>query len=351
MNCFKINDFFLGKGETYFIADIGANHDGSFERAKELILLAKQSGAHAVKFQHFSAKNFISDAGFRKLQIKKSHQSSWKKSVYEIYEDASIPLKWTTKLKSYCDDVDITFLSSPYGLEMVEHLSLFVPAWKIGSGDINYHEQLVAVAKTKKPIIIATGASKIEEVISCVEILQSYGSKIVLMQCNTNYTGKDENYDHINLKVLETYKALFPDIMLGLSDHTFGSETVLGAISLGAKVIEKHFTDDNSRIGPDHPFSMNPETWSSMVRSAKILERSLGTPIKMVCPNERDTAILQRRSLVCNIDLDPGTKLESKFFSARRPCIPGSVDINRCIDDLILKSPLKAGSPLMKEDV
>jgi len=113
---------------------------------------------------------------------------------------------------------------------------------------------------------MATGASKIEDVKRAMTVLQKINNKIVLMQCNTNYTGNRDNFKYINLNVLKTYKQLFPDVVLGLSDHTLGHATVLGAVTLGARIIEKHFTDDNNREGPDHKFAMNPARWKEMVQ-------------------------------------------------------------------------------------
>ena len=121
------------------------------------------------------------------------------------------------------------------------------------------------MAKTKKPILIATGASNLSEVKNTINKVKKFNDKIVLMQCNTNYTASKKNFSYINLNVLKSFKKTFNNCILGLSDHTFGHETVLGAISLGARVIEKHFTDDNRRIGPDHKFSMNPKTWRYMI--------------------------------------------------------------------------------------
>ena len=229
------------------------------------------------------------------------------------------------------------FFLFPYGADMVEHLNPHVPAWKIGSGDLNYHRQLEMVAKTGKPVMIATGACTLQEVCDAVLKIQEDNDKIVLMQCNTNYTGDDANFDHINLNVLKTYERLFPDVILGLSDHTHGHETVLGAVTLGARVIEKHFTDDNSRKGPDHPFSMNPKTWLSMVESTRRLERSLGSSTKKVCKNETQTVILQRRSLFCEKDIGAGGVLKSEYFSAKRPCPENSVDINANLDGVVLR--------------
>jgi len=336
------------KEKTYFIADLAANHDGCLQRAKRLIKLARDAGAQAVKFQHFSAEKFVSDKGFRSI-ADKSHQNKWKKSVYEVYEDASIPLSWTRELKEHCDNTGVTFFSSPYGMDMVEHLAPYVPAWKIGSGDLNYHEQLTVTAKTGKPILLATGACTIEEVISAVKTLQKETNKIILMQCNTNYTGNDENFDHINLNVLKTYESLFPDVVLGLSDHTPGHETVLGAVALGAKFIEKHFTDDNGREGPDHPFSMNPTTWKQMVDSTRILERAMGTCLKRVCANEEQTVILQRRALRATRDIGAGTTLSRDMFVLTRPCPADALDINHSLCGVVLKKDLCRDEHLKKE--
>ena len=329
MNEIIIKDKKIGKDNpTYFIADIAANHDGDLERAKYLCLLAKESAADAVKFQHFNAKNFVSDRGFKSIGGKKSHQSKWGKSVYEIYQNASLPLFWTKELKEYCDEIGITFFSAPYGLDMVEHLNDYVPAWKIGSGDINYHKQLEVVAKTKKPVMVATGASTIEEVTSAIEILESYDVDIILMQCNTNYTAEDKNYKYLNLNVLKTYSVMYPNVELGLSDHTFGDETVLGAVTLGARYIEKHFTDDNSRIGPDHPFSMNPTTWKNMVDRTRRLEAALGLSVKKVEDNEKETVVLQRRSIRLKNNLKKGNIITESDICYIRPCPQDSLPIH-----------------------
>jgi len=334
---------------TFFIADLAANHDGSIRRAKKLIKLAHDSGANAVKFQHFQASQFINGSAFEALRCNKSHQTLWEKSVYDVYADASLPLSWTEELKNYCLSLGIVFFSSPYGLDMVDHLNPHVPAWKIGSGDINYHAQLIRVAKTNKPVLLATGACALEEVIESVNILQKYTNKIVLMQCNTNYTAKDENYDFINLNVLKTYSTLFPDIVLGLSDHTLGHETVLGAIALGARVVEKHFTDDNSRPGPDHQFSMNPQTWKEMVKSSRIIERSLGSTIKAVCKNEKETSVLQRRALYAIDDIPAGTHIDNHMFEPKRPCPPNSVNINKDLNFNKTRKPLLRGQCLRED--
>ena len=140
------------------------------------------------------------------------------------------------------------------------------------------------------------------------------------MQCNTNYTADKKNFYHINLRVLNKYKRLFPEAILGLSDHTHGNETVLGAVTMGARVIEKHFTDNNNRNGPDHKFSMNPTTWKNMVLSTRNLEMSLGDGLKKIEKNESETVVLQRRSVRVDRDFNKGEKINLNNISFLRPC-------------------------------
>jgi len=305
---------------TYFVADIAANHDGDLSKAKELIHLAAEAGADAAKFQHFSAETIVSDKGFKDLGSQKSHQSKWKKSVFETYKDASIDLSWTVELKNTCDKAGITFFSSPYSFELVDHLDNYVPAYKVGSGDITWLEIIKHIAKKGKPYMIATGASSIIDVEKVINEVKNINNKIVIMQCNTNYTASHENFKYININVLKLYKKKFPELILGLSDHTPGHTTVLGAVTLGARVIEKHFTDDNERNGPDHKFSMNPTTWKLMVESTRELEISLGNEIKKVEENEDDTVVLQRRSIRAKKRLIKGHVIKKDDLICLRPC-------------------------------
>lgn len=310
---------------TYFIADISANHDGDLERARLLIRLAKEAGADAAKFQNFRAPKIVSDYGFKSLGGQLSHQSTWKKSVYEVYEDASLPFDWTPKLKEECDRVGIDYFSSPYDFEAVDMLDPYVPAHKIGSGDITWPEILRHIASKGKPVILSTGASDIGEVQRAVHAILPVNPQLVLLQCNTNYTASLENYNHIHLRVLNTYHTLFPELILGLSDHTFGHATVLGAVALGARVIEKHFTDDNRRVGPDHSFSMTPATWADMVQRTRELERALGSADKFVSGNEQQTVIVQRRCLRAACDIAAGERLRRDMIDVLRPATPGAI--------------------------
>jgi N-acetylneuraminate synthase len=322
----KIGSHTVGmKFPTYFIADISANHDGSLDRAKMLIRMAKEAGADAAKFQNFRAPKIVSDYGFKHMNSQVSHQANWKKSVFEVYADASIPFDWTPLLKEECDKVGIDYFSSPYDFEAVDTLDPFVPAHKIGSGDVDWLEMLEYIARKGKPVILATGAASIGEVQRAVHTILAINPQLAVLQCNTNYTASAVNYDHINLRVLETYQLMFPGVVVGLSDHTHGHATVLGAVALGARLVEKHFTDDNTRVGPDHPFSMTPATWRDMVERTRELERALGSADKVIAENEKDTSVVQRRCLRTARDIRAGEVLTRESIEVLRPATPGAI--------------------------
>src|SRR6266481_4023484 len=223
---------------TYFVADISANHDGDLERAKLLIRLCSEAGADAAKFQNFRASRIVSDRGFKALAKQSSHQAQWKKSVFEVYQDASLPWEWTPMLRQECEACGIEYFSAPYDLDAVDMLDPYVELFKIGSGDITWREMVQKVAAKNKPVLLATGASDLSDVQRAVEWISAINPRFCIMQCNTNYTGSVENFKHIHLNVLRAYGALFPHAVLGLSCHTPGHATVLGAVALGARVVE-----------------------------------------------------------------------------------------------------------------
>lgn len=324
---FKIGSHTIGPNHpTYFIADIAANHDGDLERAKMLIRLAKEAGADAAKFQNFQAPKIVSDYGFKAMnggQV--SHQAAWKKSVFEVYSEASIPLGWTPTLVEECNEVGLDYFTSPYDFESIEALDPYLPAYKIGSGEIDWIESLELMASKGKPVIIATGASNIGEVQKAVHAILKINKQLCLMQCNTNYTASPDNYDHLHLNVLKTYATMFPDVILGLSDHTHAIAPVVGAVALGARVIERHFTDSNDHEGPDHKFAMNPENWARMVEEIRLLERALGSADKFIAANEQDTQVVQRRCLRAARDIKTGETFTREMIDVLRPATPGAI--------------------------
>jgi sialic acid synthase SpsE len=333
---------------TYFIADISANHDGRLQRAKDLIYMAKEAGADAAKFQHFRADKIVSKYGFDRMQ-KTAHQAGWKEDVYTAFQKYSLPWEWTPVLADYCKEVGIEFLSTPYDLEAVDHLDPYVSAFKIGSGDITYHDLIQHVVSKGKPILLAIGASAWWELTWIAATLPAY--RTCVMQCNTNYTGSVDNYQNLNLRVIPWIRS--KGFLPGLSDHTDSIVPVVGAVTLGARIIERHFTDDRSRTGPDHPFSQTPAMWKSMLGAVRLLESALGSGEKKVEANETETVILQRRCLRATRDLHPGELITSDMFEALRPAPPDSLPPYRLASVLgrVLKNGVTAGDHLREGSI
>jgi N-acetylneuraminate synthase len=345
------NSIISSSSPVYFIADIAANHDGNIDRAKKLIKLSAAAGANAAKFQHFKADTIVNKKGFEKIG-KLSHQSKWKKDVYQVYKEASINFNWTKILKKECIKNNIDFLTSPYDLDYVDKVNEYISAYKIGSGDITWIEIIKKISKKKKPVILATGASSLNDVKNAADIILKHNKKLILMQCNTNYTNSIDNFNYINLNVLNQFSEVFGGkIILGLSDHTHGHSTVLGAVALGARVIEKHFTDDNSRDGPDHRFSMNFKTWQEMVNSTRELEKAIGDGKKKIEKNEINSSIIQRRGVWLLKDKKKNEILNRRDIICLRPCPKNSIlpyEIDKYIGKRFKKN-LRKNSLLRKE--
>ena len=326
MNTIKLGNKIIDDNSLYFIADIGANHNGSLEKAIELIHLAKESGADAAKFQNFQADKIVSKTGFDNMKGKLSHQSKWKKSVFEVYEDASISKDWTRILKEECDKVGIDYFTSAYDFESVDLVDPYVNLYKIGSGDITWLDIIDYILDKNKPVLIATGASTNEDVSRVMKMALKKTQDLVLMQCNTNYTGSIDNYNYCNLNVLKQFSIDYPNTVLGLSDHTAGHATTLGAIALGARVIEKHFTDNNNQEGPDHGFAMNPKSWRDMVDRSYELLVSLGDGVKVVEENEKQSKLVQRRCIRVKTNLKKGHRLLESDLISLRPISEGGFE-------------------------
>lgn len=316
MKRIKIGEQWIGEREpTYIIAEIGSNFDGNTERAKMLIDLVKDCGADAVKFQCFTANKIVSKEGFEGLKM--GFQTKWEKPVYEVYKSAEFPREWHDELFHYANKKGLHFLSTPYDKEAVDILDeLGVPAFKIGSGDITWHEMLKYIAKKGKPIILSTGASTVAEIDEALKAIRSEGNdEIILLQCVTNYPS---HFEYVNILAMKAMGELF-DVLVGYSDHTPGIIVPLGSVALGACIIEKHFTDDKTRPGPDHPFAMDGKEFREMVDSIRTLEKALGSHVKDLYEEEKETVILQRRCLRAAKDISKGSKITEDMIDVLRP--------------------------------
>lgn len=328
---------------TYFIAEIGANFDGSIEKAKHLIDAAKEAGADCAKFQTFSTPRIVSEGGFSHMQLKGVH-GSWGRTISEVFKDAEFPVAWHKEIADYCKIVGIDFSTSPYFKEAVDLcVDLDVPFIKIGSGDITWLEMLDYIARKGKPVMLATGDATMSEIDEAVRTIEATGNKdLVLMQCITNYPSKIES---ANVNVLKTYQSAF-DVLTGYSDHAPGHVVALASVVIGGRVIEKHFTLSKTDKGPDHPHSMEPQEFRFMVDSIREVERAMGSTRKEVVDEEGETVYVQRRCLYAKQNLKKGHIMTSEDIDVLRPAlgIPPKfkpmVIGKECKEDIVKGQPL-----------
>lgn len=345
----KIGSRIIGLSHpTYVIAEIGANFDGSIEKAKRLIDAAKDCGADCAKFQTFTAEKIVSDAGFKKMTLHGVH-GSWGRSVYDVFKDVEFPHEWHKEISDYCKKVGIDFSTSPYDKEAVDLCQkLDVPFIKIGSGDITWLSMLEYIAKKGKPMMLATGDATLAEIDEAVRtVLATGNNQLVLMQCVTNYPSKLES---ANIRVIEAYQKMY-NIITGYSDHAPGSVVALGAVALGARVIEKHFTLDKNDKGPDHPHSMEPSEFSFMVKSIRELEKSLGTSYKQVVEEEAETVFVQRRGLCAKRKINEGTVINPEDIDVLRPALGIPPKFEKTIIGKIAANTILQGEPICWGDI
>ncbi|MDP4267481.1 MAG: N-acetylneuraminate synthase family protein [Bacteroidota bacterium] len=345
----KIGDKFIGTNHpTYIIAEIGANFDKDINKAKRLVLAAKEAGADCAKFQSFITEKIVAAKGFEKMQLKGVH-GSWGRTVNEVFKDAEFPREWHEEIAGYCNDIGIHFSTSPYDFEAVDLcMKLDVPFIKIGSGDITWLEMIEYIAKKNKPIFLATGDATMSEIDDAIRTIESTGNKnLVLMQCITNYPSKIES---ANINVLKTYEKAY-NILTGYSDHSPGLVVALGAVALGAKVIEKHFTLNKSDIGPDHPHSMNVTEFKTMVDCIHELESAMGSTRKIVVEEESETVIVQRRSLYANKEIPKGKTIEKDDIIELRPALGIPPKYKSVILGRTFNKNIDAGEPIFWNDL
>ena len=299
---------------TYIIAEAGVNHNGSFELACELAKKAKECGADCVKFQTFVANNLVSKtaklAEYQSKNIKANTQLEMLKKLELTHEEF-------IKLKKYCDEIKIDFVSSAFDLESISFLDkIGVPFWKIPSGEVTNYPYLVKIAKTRGPVVMSTGMCCKQEIGDALRVLRENGStKIALLQCNTEYPTP---FNDVNLLAMEDMRNTF-NVNVGYSDHTVGIEIPVAAVALGATIIEKHFTLDKKMEGPDHKASLEPKEFASMVAAIKHVEQSLGNAIKDVTYSEKKNIAIVRKSIVASKTIKKGEILTEENLTVKRP--------------------------------
>ncbi|MCG8409658.1 MAG: N-acetylneuraminate synthase family protein [Bacteroidales bacterium] len=337
--------------EPYIIAEIGANHNGDIELAKKIIDKAKGCGADAVKFQSWTPKSLIAREEYDRNQSYddgdggKKHFGSLKEMVEKYYlrEDQHF------ELKDYCNEIGIDFCSSPFSKKEVDLLvKLAVPFLKIASMDINNIELLKYAARTKKPIILSTGMASLAEIDNAVKTIEKEGNtQIIILHCISIYPPKYEDIHLNNIKMLQQ-AFNYP---IGFSDHTIGTYIPLASVSLGACVIEKHFTLDKDLPGWDHQISADPHELKEIVEGSKNIQKALGSFTRIVSKDEEQKKLKFRRSIVTARRLEVGDIISYNDLDFKRPGTGVSPDFCEHLIGRKVKSKLDADVLIKLEDL
>ncbi len=305
----------VGSGEPCFIiAEAGVNHNGRLEMARQLVDVAAQAGADAIKFQTFKAESVVIRSA-DKAEYQKDTTGA-EESQYEMLKKLELSEEDFKSLFTYAHEKGITFLSSPFDKGSVDLLAtLGVTAFKIASGEITNFPLLSYIARKKKPLILSTGMSTLDEITEALKVIRETGTgEVILLHCVSSYPSRIED---MNLRVMETLRNVFK-LPVGLSDHTLGVTIPIAAVALGACVIEKHFTLNKNLPGPDHRASLEPDELRQMVVVIRDVEKALGGGAKKPTKEEEKNKRVVRRSIVARVDIPEGTIITEEMLDVKR---------------------------------
>ncbi len=304
----------INKKDPFFIAEIGHNHQGSLEKAFNLIKMSKDAGANAVKFQKRNNK---------KLYTKKFYNSPYdnKNSYGETYGKHREALEFDesqfNEIKNYAKEIDIDFFATPFDFESIDFLdNLGVPAFKIASADLLNTPLQIEIAKRNKKIFLSTGHGSFDDVKRARDSICKYNSDLIIMHCCASYPPEISD---LNLKVIETYKKNFPNHIIGLSDHENGIDAGPIAFLLGARVFEKHVTLNRALKGTDHAFSLEPHGFTKFIRNIKRIPTMLGSEEKKILESEKKPVYKMAKSIVAKRDIKKGEKLDLDNLTFKSP--------------------------------
>ncbi len=318
-NQIKINEHIFGLDEkVYLIAEVGVNHEGSMKTAMDLIDLAKEGGADAVKFQTYKANTLASKNSPSYWDLNKEPTTS-QHELFQKYDN--FEKDDYVKLAEHCRKTDIDFCSTPFDDESIEFLELLMPFYKIASADLTNTPFLKKVANKKKPIILSTGASTIEEIENAINTLDKSGcEQLALLHCILNYPTENKNA-HLNM--ITGLRNKFPGFVIGYSDHTLPNkemDSLLIAYLLGARVLEKHFTHDKSLQGNDHYHAMDVKDLKNFKKRLRNIQEILGPEIrKRPISTEQISIKNARRSIVTSCSIKKGTVINDELITYKRP--------------------------------
>ncbi len=316
INEIKIEDKIISNSNSvYIIGEMSANHLMDYDRAKKIIKGVAESGADAIKLQTYTADTITIDCSNEHFQAQKG--GLWEgETLYSLYQKAYTPWEWQGDLQEYANSLGLACFSSPFDFTAVDFMeSINMPAYKIAAPEIRDIPLIRKTALTGKPIMISTGIAHLEDIERAVETCKEAGNnKIILLKCTSEYPCP---YEDVNLNNIPNMANAF-DCIVGISDHTFGSEVALGAVALGAKVIEKHVTIKRSDGGPDGGFSMEMHEFKDMIKQVRNLEKALGNSIYSLTDKQEKTR-LKSRSLYVVKDVKEGEIITVDNIKSIRP--------------------------------
>jgi N,N'-diacetyllegionaminate synthase len=297
------------------IAEAGVNHNGDFGLAKKMVEAAHEAGADIIKFQTFVPENLVSKYAQKAEYQKETTDAA--ESQLAMIKHLMLADKEFAKLKEYCGEIGIGFLSTPFDLASIEFLNeLGCDLWKIPSGEVTNLPYLEKIAETHKPVIMSTGMCTTEEIHAAVDVLNAGGAgEITLLHCTTEYPAP---FEDVNLNAMDTLRKEF-GLKVGYSDHTKGICVPLAAVAKGAVIIEKHFTLDRNLEGPDHKASLEPKELKEMVENIRRVEAALGTGIKEPAPSEIKNMAIARKSIVAKTKIKKGEIYTTENITTKRP--------------------------------
>lgn len=300
--------------KIYIIAEAGVNHNGKLELALDLVNVAKNAGADAVKFQTFHTESLVTKTAEKANYQKQTTDRS--QNQFEMLKALELSQNDFIKLKEHCDQKEIEFLSTPFDIGSIYFLNDLVKRWKIPSGEITNYPYLIEIAKTGKPVILSTGMSTLADVEQAVSLLRKFGADdITLLHCNTQYPTP---YGDANLKAMMTLRNHF-HLAVGYSDHTLGIEIPIAATAMGASVVEKHFTLNKELEGPDQKASLEPDELFRMVCCIRNVEKAFGDGKKEPSDSERENMNIARKSIVAAKNIKCGEVLTEDNLTTKRP--------------------------------
>ena len=336
---------FKNLSRPYIIAEISGNHNGSIDRAKELVKLAKENGADCVKIQTYTPDTMTIKSNKDDFLIKGGLWDGY--NLWDLYDWAQTPFEWQKELFAYANSIGITMISTPFDESAVDLLeSLSCPFYKVASFELTDLPLIKYIAQTKKPIILSTGMANEKEIKEAIDTIIQYGSgDFILLHCVSGYPTPVEE---INLDTITLLKKKFK-CEIGLSDHTLGNTSAILSIALGAKVIEKHFTFDRSEGGPDAEFSMEPHELKDLSENISLAHKAIGVG-SFEMKSAEESNIKFRRSIYVVNDIKKGDFFTKENIRRIRPGYGLEPKDYEKIIGLRAKRDLEEGNPLTKKD-